>query len=369
MLSRIIFTFCAVAAFLASGKTVFAADDAPPLRVAIAGLVHGHAEGFFSHSLERKDIQIVGIAEPDRALFDRYAAKYKLDASLYHADLDELLRSVHPQAVLGYTATFGHRKVVEQCAKYSVPVMMEKPLATTYEDAKAIAAAAAAAKITVLVNYETSWYPSNRAAYELLHSGAIGELRKVVVHDGHQGPKEIGVSPEFLGWLTDPRLNGGGALFDFGCYGADLMTFLMDGARPLTVTAVTQRIKPDVYPRVDDEATIVLTYPKAQAILQASWNWPYSRKDLEVYGQTGSVVTVANNDISVRLPREPHASTRTAAAIPAPYNDSLTYLRAVLLEGVKPDAYSSLDNNVIVTEILDAARRSAASGQTVGLPQ
>jgi len=367
MMSRIGLTLCAFAAFLAFGSSVCAADDAPPLRVAIAGLVHGHAEGFFSHSLARKDIQIVGVAEPDRALFDRYAAKYKLDVSLYHADLDELLRTVHPQAVLGYTTTLGHRKVVELCAKYSVPVMMEKPLATTYEDAKAIAAAARAAKITVLVNYETSWYPSNRAAYELVHSGGIGELRKVVVHDGHQGPKEIGVGPEFLSWLTDPKLNGGGALFDFGCYGADLMTYLMDGARPLAVTAVTQRIKPEVYPRVDDEATIVLTYPKAQAILQASWNWPYSRKDMEVYGQTGSVVTLASNDISVRLPEEPHSTSRTAAAIPAPYNDSLTYLRAVLVEGVKPDAYSSLETNLIVTEILDAARRSAASGQTVRL--
>jgi glucose-fructose oxidoreductase len=366
MLNRISFTLCAVGAFFACGSSVFAAD-APPLRVAIAGLVHGHAEGFFSHSLNRKDIQIVGIAEPDRALFDRYAAKYHLDASLYHADLGELLQTVHPQAVLGYTSTFDHRKVVELCAKYSVPLMVEKPLATTYEDAKAIAAAARAAKIAVLVNYETSWYPSNRAAYELLHSGAIGELRKVVVHDGHEGPKEIGVGPEFLGWLTDPKLNGGGALFDFGCYGADLMTYLMDGARPLTVTAVTQRIKPEVYPRVDDEATIVLTYPKAQAILQASWNWPYSRKDMEVYGRSGSVITVANNDITVRLPHERQATTKTADPIPAPYNDSLTYLRAVLLDGLKPDAYSSLETNVIVTEILDAARRSAASGETIRL--
>lgn len=363
---RIAVIFCAFAALLVSGASIPAAD-APPLRVAMAGLAHGHAGGFFSHALSRKDIQIVGIAEPDRAIFDRYAAKFKLDPSLYHADLEELLRTVHPQAVLGYTSTFEHRKIVELCAKYATPVMVEKPLATTYEDAKAIAAAARAAKITVLVNYETSWYPSNRAAYEVVHSGAIGELRRVVVHDGHEGPKEIGVEPEFFAWLSDPKLNGGGALFDFGCYGADLMTYLMDGARPLTVTAVTQTIKPDIYPRVDDEATIVLTYPKAQAILQASWNWPYSRKDMEVYGRTGSVITIANNDISVRLPHEKQATTKTAEPIPAPYDDSLTYLRAVLLEGAKIDAYSSLETNVLVTEILDAARRSAASGQTVRL--
>ena len=346
-----------------------AADTKPPLRVVIAGLVHGHADGFFSHSLNRSEVQIVAIAEPDRAIFDRYAAKFHLDPSLYHADLDETLRVTKPQAVLVYTSTYDHRKVVELCARYSVPVMMEKPLAASYEDAQAIARAARAAKIQVLVNYETSWYPSNHVAYELVHSGAIGEVRKVVVHDGHQGPKEIKVQPEFLKWLTDPKLNGAGALFDFGCYGADLMTWLMNGERPLTVTAVTQQIKPDIYPQVDDEATVILTYPHAQAILQASWNWPFDRKDMEVYGRTGSVFTVVKNDVSVRLPHEAQATTRAAAPIPAPYDDSLTYLRAVLLDGVKPDALSSLETNLIVTEILDAARRSSSSGQTVILPR
>ncbi len=357
----------AIALFFAAALP--AADTKPPLRVAVAGLVHGHADGFLSHSLNRPEIQIVAIAEPDRGLFDRYAGKFHLDPSLYHADLEETLRSTKPQAVLVYTSTYDHRKVVELCARYSVPVMMEKPLAVSYEDAQAIASAARAGKIQVLVNYETSWYPSNHEAYEVVRSGAIGDVRKVVVHDGHEGPKEINVQPEFFKWLTDPKLNGAGALFDFGCYGADLMTWLMDGQRPLTVTAVTQQIKPDIYPHVDDEATIVLTYPKAQAILQASWNWPYARKDMEVYGRTGSVITIAANDIAIRLPHQAQSSTRAAAPIPAPYNDSLTYLRAVLLDGAKPDALSSLETNLIVTEILDAARRSASSGQTVHLPQ
>ena len=345
-----------------------AAEQKPPLRVVIAGLVHGHASGFFSNSLHRADIQIVAVAEMDRALFDQYAAKFHLDAALYHADLEETLRTTHPQAVLVYTSTYDHRPVVELCARYKIPVMMEKPLAVSYDDAQAMERAARAANIQVLVNYETSWYPSNHTAYQLVHDGAIGEIRKVVVHDGHEGPKEINVGPEFLKWLTDPKLNGGGALFDFGCYGADLMTWLMDGQRPLSVTAIIQTIKPDIYPHVDDEATIVLTYPRAQAILQASWNWPYSRKDSEIYGSTGSIVTIAAKEIAVRLQHESQATKRAAAPIPAPYDDSLTYLRAVLLDGAKPDALSSLETNLIVTEILDAARRSAATGKTIELP-
>jgi predicted dehydrogenase len=194
----------------------------------------------------------------------------------------------------------------------------------------------------------------------------LGDVRKVVVHDGHQGPKEIGVQPEFFAWLNDPKLNGGGALFDFGCYGADLMTWLMDGQRPLTVTAVTQRIKPDIY-RVDDEATIVLTYPHAQAILQASWNWPFNRKDMEVYGSAGSVITVGNDGLLVHV-KSQEEERKTAGPLPTPYNDSLALLRAVVLDNADPGPPSSLQTNLIVTEILDAARRSSVSGKTVTLP-
>jgi predicted dehydrogenase len=353
---------------LDNGKVPFRA-----LRVVIAGMVHGHVDGFLAGALKRTDIEIVGIAEPDRALFDRYAKKYGLDARLYHVDLEEMLGATHPMVVLVYTNTFDHRKVVETCAKPAKPmlsgpaVMMEKPLAVSAEDAHAIAEVAARAKMTVLVNYETTWYPSNWGAYELVRSGAIGEIRKVVVHDGHKGPKEIGVGPEFLSWLTDPKLDGGGALYDFGCYGADLMTWLMGGERPLTVTAVTQQIKPEIYPRVDDEATIVLTYPKAQAILQASWNWPFDRKDMEVYGQTGYVITVKRDQMDVRRAGETEAKRVTAKAVPPPIDDSLTYLRAVVLEGLKPEGLSSLETNVIVAEILDAARESARTGKRIVL--
>ena len=71
------------------------------------------------------------------------------------------------------------------------------------------------------------------------------------------------------------------------------MTWLMDNQRPLAVAAIAQTNKPAVYSRVDDEATILLQYPKAQGIIQASWNWPLSRKDLEVYGETGYAIATA----------------------------------------------------------------------------
>jgi predicted dehydrogenase len=340
---------------------------APPLRVMVAGLVHGHASGFLEHYQHRPDLQIVGIAESDKQLSAEYAKRFGLEDKLIYSDLEEALQKTHPEAVLAYTNTYDHRRVVEICARHHVHVMMEKPLAVSFADARAIEEAAQTSKIHVLVNYETTWYRSNHAAYDRMHDHSMGEVRKIVVHDGHRGPKEIGVGPEFLSWLTDPKLNGGGALFDFGCYGADLATWLMDGHRPETVTAVTQQIKPDVYPRVDDEATIVLTYPRAQAIIQASWNWPFDRKDMEVYGQTGTVMTVRRDEVRLRVEGDDNEKLVAAAPIATPYDDSISELRAVIRQGVEPDGLTSLETNVIVTEILDAARRSAAAGTTVRL--
>ena len=339
-----------------------------PLRVGIVGLVHGHVHGFLAQSRHSPEIEIVGVAEPDATLLSRAAARYGFEPGSLFPDLETMIAKKHPQAVLVYTNTYDHRRVVEICARHGIHVVMEKPLAVNLDDALAIEKAAHAGKIQVLVNYETSWYRSNHAAYDLVHDGSLGEIRKVVVHDGHQGPKEIGVEPEFLAWLTDPKLNGGGALFDFGCYGADLMTWLMDGQRPETVTAVTQQIKPKIYPRVDDEATIILTYPRAQAIVQASWNWPFDRKDMEVYGQTGYAITVKRDDLRVRRGGESSEQQIAAKPVPTPYDNELSYVRAVIMDGAKPDGLSSLETNVTVTEILDAARRSATTGTTVHLP-
>jgi glucose-fructose oxidoreductase len=361
-----LFHITILASFAASAISAQTTPSAAPLRVGIAGLVHGHVGGFLQQNQRRADIQIVGVAEADAKLASFYEAEFSLPHNIFFASVDEMIEKTKPQAVLAYTNTFDHRSVVEASARHGVPVMMEKPLAVSLDDALAMQAAAQRAKIPVLVNYETTWYRSNRAVYDLVHENAIGDIRKVVVHDGHSGPKEINVEPWFLNWLTDPKLNGAGALFDFGCYGADLMTWLMDNRRPDTVTAVTQRIKPDIYSRVDDEATIILTYPKAQAILQASWNWPFDRKDMEIYGQTGYAITVKRDSVRVRLAKQDE-KLLDAKPLNAQESDSMNYLRAVVLDGMQPRGLSSFETNMIVTEILDAARQSAATGKTIHL--
>lgn len=356
-----------LAAMAASLQPGFGADSEMPVRFAIYGLSHDHAAGFIPRTRGRTDIQLAGIIEPRQDLVARYAAQFHLERSLFFSSLDELLAKTNIQAVATFTSTFEHPHVVELCAAHGLQVMMEKPLAVSLKAAHQIAAAAKKGGIQVIVNYETTWYPANQAAYALVHNEkAIGDLRKVVIHDGHRGPKEIGCSADFLAWLTDPVLNGGGALMDFGCYGADLMTWLMDGQRPISVTAVTQHIKPEVYPKVEDEATLVLEYPKAQAILQASWNWPFDRKDMEIYGRTGYVLTPHPDVLNVRRPGG-HETEVKAPALTPPQADPLSYLAAVVSGKLRPSGLSSLEVNLVVTEILDAGKESARTGRRVTL--
>jgi glucose-fructose oxidoreductase len=345
------------------------AEQAPPVRVAIVGLVHGHVEGLFEQLPQHPEVVLVGIADPDAGLRQKYISSRHLDPHLFYPSETAMLDATHPQAILVYTSIAGHRAAIEEAAQRHIAAMVEKPLATTLADALTIRRMAEQNNVPVIVNYETTWYPSNRAAQEMLASGKLGELRKLVVHDGHSGPKEIGVSPEFLGWLTDPKENGAGALFDFGCYGADLATWLMKNQVPNSVTAVTQQLQPEIYPHVDDEGTIILTYPHAQVIIQASWNWPFDRKDMEVYGATGYVDTVRGDGIRVRLKGDKEARAETAPPIPAPEDGSLHYLAAVINGSLPHERgdLSSLDTNITVMRILEAARESARTGRTVVL--
>jgi len=341
------------------------AGDDKPLRLAIAGLVHGHVDGFLQAIRNRSDVQLAGIFDPDRGLQQEYAQRFGLAGSLFFSDLAAMLDQTRPEAVASFTSTFDHPMVVEACAARYIDVMMEKPLAVSMEHARAIQRAAERAGIRVIVNYETTWYPSHGAMWDLIkHSRAAGDVRKMVAMDGHEGPKEIGVGPEFLAWLTDPVKNGAGALYDFGCYGANLMTWMMENQRPLAVTAMTQQIKPHIYAHVDDEATILVEYPKAQGIIQASWNWPFSRKDFEVYGEHGYAIATGGNVLRVRLPGS-EEQVRKPDALPSDERDSVSYLRAVVRGKLRPSGLSSLENNMIVTEILAAARESARTGRKI----
>lgn len=338
--------------------------EAQLLKVGVAGLTHDHAYGLMQQ-YKRGEVIILGIAESNQSLVERYKKAYALHDTLFFPTLTALLQRHKPDAVLAYNAISEHLAVVEACAPKGVSVMVEKPLATTVMAAERMVSLASQYKIQVLTNYETTWYGSNQHLFSLVSEGKVGEIRKMVAHDGHEGPREIGCSEDFLNWLTDPEKNGGGAIVDFGCYGANLMTWLMKGRRPVAVTAITRTIKPNIYPKVDDEANILVDYGDATGIIEASWNWPFGIKDLEVYGTKGHLQAVDGNT----LWNWKNRSTYEVESVgPPAYRDNLLYLADVLHGKIKPgNDLSSLGNNVIVVKILEAARQSAREGRRIML--
>lgn len=345
------------------------AQTKKPLRVGIAGLTHTHVHWILGRP-DRGDIQIVGIAESNKDLAQRYATQHGYNMNLVYNTLEEMIAKTKPEAVVAFGTIYDHLKVVEICAPLGIHVMVEKPLAVSLDHAKKMKALADKHNIVLLTNYETTWYATNHKAYKMLNEEkALGDLRKVVVHDGHSGPKEIGVNKEFLDWLTDPVLNGGGAVTDFGCYGANLITWLAKGQRPQSVFAVTQQIKPNIYPKVDDEATIVVQYPSMQGIIQASWNWPFNRKDMEVYGKTGYAISDNRSDLRIRLQTDKTERKEVLSERQPPFDDPFAFFAGVVRKEIFPLRYdlSSLENNMIVMEILEAAKESAKTGRVVKL--
>jgi predicted dehydrogenase len=349
-------------------RFVFAQEK--PVRMGIAGMTHDHVNQILNNP-KRADVEIIGFAEPNKELALRLLKKHNLPENLWYASLDEMLEKAKPEAVCDFRSIIEHLETVQKCAVKGVHVMVEKPLAVNFSHATQMAALAKKHNIQLLTNYETTWYASNHQAYEMIHTeNAIGDIRKVVIHDGHSGPKEIGVSKEFLSWLTDPVKNGGGAIIDFGCYGADIMAWLMKGERPTSVTAITQTIKPETYPNVDDEATIVVTYPKAQGIFQGSWNWPFDRKDIEVYGKTGYIFADKSAQMTIRKGDRNALPEKKIVVKPleTPMNDAFTYFAAVARGKVKSENdLGSLRINMIAMEILDAAVKSSKTGKTIVL--
>jgi len=364
MLHKFLFTY---AILILLSLYAFAQNE--PLKIGVVGLTHSHVHWILGRE-DQGDIEIVGIVEPNQDLAERYSEQHGYPMSIVYNTIEEMIKKTNPEAVTAFGNIYDHLKIVEICAPLGIHVMVEKPLAVSLEHAEKMERLAKENNIQLLTNYETTWYPSNHKAYDLLRSGAVGDLRKVIVHDGHKGPKKIGVNAEFLEWLTDPKLNGGGAIMDFGCYGANLVTWLSNGKRPNSVTAVTQQLQIENNPKVDDDAIIILTYGNFNAIIEASWDWPIGRKDMEIYGLNGVLYADNRNNLCIRISEGYDGYKEESFNLEerqAPLDDPFALLAAVIRNKIvlKPYDLSSLENNMIVMEILDAAKKSAISKKTI----
>ena len=355
-MKRLLFTLILLVAPLHAQET----------RIAVAGLVHSHVWGHLRTMLSGDPAKLVWIAETKPDLIAE-AKKLGADDALFVADYRAALVANKPDIVWAFVENNRHLEIVQACAPLGVHVIFEKPLASTLFDAREIARLARHHSVQVMTNYQMAWWPSNYTAKKQVDAGAVGQLWRLRGIVGHGGPGSRGPrSRHFFAWLTDPVQNGGGALVDFGCYNALWSLWYL--GRPERVYAHVNQLRPETFPKVEDNSTLLLSYPSGVGIFEGSWDLPRGFQDLEIFGLEASLY-VTRNGVEFRKGRRGLTQAVELDPLPLESAEPITHMIHAIRNQAPLSPLVALDINVGVVEILEAAKESVRSGQAVTLSE
>lgn len=350
-------------------------------KIAVVSMLHAHVWLHLGTMLKGDKVKLVGVSETLPDLIKRATredvipqsqnTRPGVPESLIFADWKKMIDQTKPDIVWAFTPTNGHLDVVRYCAPKGIHVMMEKPLAANLKEALEIQALARKYKIQVLTNYGSTWQASQFAAKEAIDKGEIGPVWRLHGVTGHNGPGDPQKS-SFAAWLADPVQNGGGAMMDFGCY--MVLWSLGIKGMPESVYATAQHMKPETFPKVEDNAVIVLNYKDGVAILEASWDLPPAQRlGSEIYGMKGSIV--GNTIRKMGAPGgggggrgQQGGDSLAVTPLPPERSEPIAYMVDRIRTKQPVDGPSALDLNVAVQEVLEAAKMSVQSGRAVPLP-
>jgi predicted dehydrogenase len=340
--------------------------SAQDYKIAVIGLVHSHVWGHLRTMVEGKTAKLVGVSEPNPELVAE-AKKAGVADALFFSDYSKMLEETKPDIVWAFVENNRHLEIAKACAPRHINLIFEKPLASTYQDAKQIQALAAKYNIRVMTNYQMAWWPANYVAKAAADRGDLGTIYRLHGVVGHGGPGSEGVrSKYFFAWLTDPVKNGAGALMDFGCYNALWNLWYL--GKPQTVFATVNHLRPDRFPNVEDNATLVLTNANGVGVFEGSWDLPRSYQDLEVFGRPDgqkAPASVYMSQKSVTLQKGKEKSSLPIEPLPEGENEPVAYMAARIKADKPVEGLTAIDINVDVIHIIDLAKESVKTGKAV----
>ena len=345
------------------------AGTAPqPYKIAVVGLVHAHVWGHLKTMVDGKVAHLVGVAEPNAELTAE-AKKLGVADNLIFTDYRKMLEQTKPDIVWAFVENNRHLEVAEFCAPRHINLIFEKPLASTYADARKIAALAKQYDIRVMTNYQMAWWPANYVAKDAVDKGEVGTVYRLHGVVGHGGPGSEGPRNKFFfAWLTDPEKNGAGALMDFGCYNALWSLWYL--GKPQTIYASVNHLRPDRFPKVEDAATLVFNYPNAVGIFEGSWDLPRSFQDLEVFGRPGTQqpgsIYMTRSKVELRKGKE--TQDLPISPLPESQSEPIAYMSACIRDKKPIEGLTAIGINVDVIHIIDLAKESVKSGKAVKMP-
>lgn len=337
--------------------------------IGILGLTHDHVWTHLDELAQRGDVR-VAVAEADAGL--RAQAEQTYGGISLYDDAAALLERERPQAALVFTDNASVARLVELAASHGAAVMVEKPMADRLDNAERMMVATGRAGVPLMINWPTAWNPAIRHALELAARGEIGEITRFTFRGGHAGPRAFGVSEAFAAWLYDPARNGAGAYMDYSGYGASMARLLL--GLPSRVQATIGRLRTDDS-AVDDNAVLTLRYPRALAVVEATWTaaGQVAQPGPIVSGATASLVvlprTASQPPRLLRVSAEsPEGEEIDVAPLPAGEETAMGYLLARLRDERPIDGLVSARVGRDTQEILEAGLIADRLGRDVSLP-
>lgn len=201
------------------------------------------------------------------------------------------------EAVSIVTPNHAHYEPAKAFADAGFHVILDKPMVHTVEQAESLAATVRERNIVFAVTYNYSGYPLVKQAREMVRSGEIGEVRKVVVeyNQGWLADKLESTGQKQADWRTDPARSGvGGCIGDIGSHCEQLVSYItgleLDSLCAELTTFVPGR-------KLDDDANVLLRFKPtkgsepAKGILFASQICVGGENDLRirVWGTKGGL--------------------------------------------------------------------------------
>jgi len=288
--------------------------------------------------------------------------KAMADFDKSYSDWREMLANETLDALLVTSNNRESSEIAVAALEKGIPCLVEKAMAADAADADRMLQAQKVGKTSLMINWPLAWNPWLYELKRQLEAGAIGHPFHMRFRNGHGGPKEIGCDEYFVGWLYDENLNGGGAIADFGSYGAVMSRYLF--GMPDSVYCVRGNYTKD-YDVVDDHSLIVLKYPKMSISLEGTWAtlaFDNSANPV-VHGKIGTLA-VYDGQLTKHMPGLHAVSVETPVL---PVSNPAAYFLECIENGTAPEGIRNPEIAADACRILDAAIKSAKSGCAEGI--
>ncbi|MCS7264569.1 MAG: Gfo/Idh/MocA family oxidoreductase [Armatimonadetes bacterium] len=333
------------------------------VRIGVVSLEHVHAPGLIGAFQKHPRAEVVAIAHENLDEAQRISEQFQIPR--VYLSLETMLDKESLDAVLCCAANSKHASIAELVLAKGLPMMVEKPMSTTVDEARRMLLAVQKSDAILMVNYPSTWNPSMHKVKQLIDDGAIGQTVYFRWRAGHRGPlASLPPEQQAKSWWHQ-RLLGGGALLDFCCYGANISLWWF-GQMPLSVIGVADKLaKP--FGDAEDNAVIVARYPNAFAVLEASWSQGGSApRSLIVVGTEGSL-TIAQHEgqHGVLLARNGKEEFESSDPLPEHFQSGVDHFLSALLEGTPLHQTVSPEFNLGVQAILEAGMIAAKTGTAI----